>query len=198
LENLNEQKPEFVGFTPERRFFMKQLRAGQNWNDLPEKFQKKALGAAYDSWGGRCGFCRRLNWNEPSPTLTTAPDGRATTLCHPSKLRPLSVGEYAKLQQFPSDWQFAGSSGQKYIQIGNAVPTGLGLAIGKGLLKTVSLTSKYGLPANFEKLRGKVVCADPNLAARIKNRPKTQLHPPRLRKNPDSAAARRWLLKIAA
>jgi DNA (cytosine-5)-methyltransferase 1 len=198
LKNLNEKKAEFVEFTPERLGFLKHLRAGQNWTDLPKKLQQKALGAAYDSWGGRCGFCRRLDWNEPSPTLTTAPDGRATTLCHPSKLRPLTIGEYARLQQFPPDWRFAGSTLQKYMQIGNAVPTGLGRAIGKALLKTANLTSKQGLPANSKKLLGQVVCADQELEARLKNRPKTMLHPPRLRKNPDSAAARRWLLKTAA
>ena len=198
LKDLNEKKPEYGKFTPERLGFLKQLRAGQNWTDLPKKFQRKALGAAYKSWGGRCGFCRRLDWDEPSPTLTTAPDGRATTLCHPSKLRPLTIGEYARLQQFPSDWQFVGSTGQKYIQIGNAVPTGLGCAIGKALLKTVSLTSKQGLPAECKKHLGQVVCANSELEERLKNRPKTMLHPPRLRKNPDLAAARRWLLKIAA
>jgi DNA (cytosine-5)-methyltransferase 1 len=198
LDDLNDKKPEFVEFTPERLGFLKQLRAGQNWSDLPKRFQKKALGAAYDSWGGRCGFCRRLDWNQPSPTLTTAPDGRATMLCHPSKLRPLTVGEYARLQQFPSDWRFAGSTRQKYIQIGNAVPTGLGLAIGKALLETQSLTSKDGLPAVLKKQRGKVVCVDSHLAARIKNRPKTQLNPPRLRKDPDAGAAIAWLQKRAA
>lgn len=198
LKNLGERKPEYVKFTPERLGFLKQLRAGQNWADLPKRFQKKALGAAYDSWGGRCGFCRRLDWNEPSPTLTTAPDGRATMLCHPSKLRPLTVGEYARLQQFPSDWQFAGSTRQKYMQIGNAVPTGLGHAIGKALLKTTNLTSKQSLAADSKKRLGQVICADSDLEARIKNRPKTMLHPPRLRKNKDLAAARRWLMKTAA
>ena len=197
LEDLNEKTPEFIDFSPDRLRFLKQLRAGQNWTDLPKKLQRKALGAAYISWGGRCGFCRRLDWAEPSPTLTTAPDGRATTLCHPSKLRPLTVGEYARLQQFPPDWQFVGSTQQKYIQIGNAVPTGLGCAIGKALLKTVSLTAKQGLPANSKKRLGQVVCTNPELDKRLKNRPKTMLHPPRLRKNPDSAAARRWLMKTA-
>lgn len=198
LKGLNEKKPEFVGFAPERLDLLKQLQAGQNWMDLPKKLQRRALGAAYKSWGGRCGFCRRLDWDEPSPTLTTAPDGRATTLCHPRELRPLTVGEYARLQQFPTHWQFVGSTRQKYIQIGNAVPTGLGYAIGKALLKTVSLTLKQGLPADAKKRLGQVICPDLVLDERLKNRPKTMLHPPRLRKNPDPSAARDWLLKIAA
>jgi DNA (cytosine-5)-methyltransferase 1 len=198
LKELKEQKPEFTGFTPDRLVFLKKLRAGQNWTALPKNLQRKALGAAYKSWGGRCGYCRRLDWDKPSPTLTTAPDGRATTLCHPVELRPLTISEYARLQQFPSDWQFAGSIRQKYIQIGNAVPTGLGRAIGKALLETADLTSRKGLPTTSKKLLGQVICADPELEERLKNRRKTMLHPPRLRKNPDLAAARRWLLKTAA
>jgi len=197
LDDLKEKKPEYVKFTPERGGFLKMLGAGQNWTDLPKKFQKKALGAAYKSWGGRCGFCRRLDWDEPSPTLTTAPDGRATMLCHPSKLRPLTVGEYARLQQFPFEWKFEGSTRQKYIQIGNAVPTGLGRAIGKALLKTINMTAKQGLPVDAENRLGKVICADLELEERLKNRPKTMLHPPRLRRYPNPKTARAWLLKKA-
>jgi DNA (cytosine-5)-methyltransferase 1 len=85
-------------FTQDRVALLRHLRPGQNWRDLPPKLHPRALGAAFNSWGGRSGFCRRLSWSEPSPTLTTAPDGRATTLCHPTADRPLSVEEYAALQ----------------------------------------------------------------------------------------------------
>lgn len=197
LQNFTEKKSEYLQFAPKRLEFLKRLRAGQNWTDLPEKLQRRALGAAFISWGGRCGFCRRLSWDEPSPTLTTAPNGRATTLCHPRKLRPLTVGEYATLQQFPPNWQFSGSITQKYIQIGNAVPTGLGCAIGKALLATVDLTSRDGLPKNAAEFFGRVVCPDPVLDKRLKTRPKTMLHPPRLRRFKNPAAARAWLLKKA-
>jgi DNA (cytosine-5)-methyltransferase 1 len=40
------------------------------------------------------------------------------------------VQEYARIQQFPDDWQFHGKTLQKYKQIGNAVPVGLGFAAG--------------------------------------------------------------------
>jgi DNA (cytosine-5)-methyltransferase 1 len=42
----------------------------------------------------------------------------------------LSVQEYARIQEFPDDWIFCGSVLDKYKQIGNAVPVGLGKAIG--------------------------------------------------------------------
>jgi DNA (cytosine-5)-methyltransferase 1 len=192
IGNLDEKKPEYHPFAQERLSLLKLLKAGENWTDLPKNLQRTALGAAYDSWGGRVGFCRRLDWNEPSPTLTTSPTGRATTLCHPSKLRPLTVGEYATLQQFPKDWQFSGSNQQKYIQIGNAVPVGLGHAIGKVLRKTMAKTEKHGLPKDAQKKRGMVVC-DEALQKRITNRKKTQLHPARLLKNSDPKEIKKWL-----
>ena len=49
-------------------------------------------------------------------------------LCHPTELRPLSVLEYARLQQFPKSWKFEGRSADCYRQIGNAVPIPLGCA----------------------------------------------------------------------
>ena len=193
IGEMNDTQSEYVNFTEDRISLLKHLKAGQNWTDLPKRLQRKALGGAYDSWGGRVGFCRRLNWNEPAPTLTTAPDGRATMLCHPNKLRPLTIGEYSTIQQFPSEWKFASSTRQKYIQIGNAVPIGLGRAIGKMLLEVSGKKNKRS-----RKLLGQVTCADPILEARLKKSPRTKLHPPRLRKYPSSKSARAWLQKIAA
>jgi len=174
------------------------LKEGQNWSDLPLEFQEAALGAAFKSWGGRSGFCRRLRWDRPAPTLTTSPVGRATTLCHPTKLRPLTTREYAVLQQFPPDWKFEGSASQKYIQIGNAVPTGLGKAIGMMLRDVMKQTAGKGLPRNASKRKGLVVCADPILEKSIKKQPRTQLHPPRLLKNSDPAKIRQWLQAVPA
>jgi len=196
IGKLKQGRPRFIAFSKQEIGFLKRLDAGQNWVDLPIRLQQKALGAAYDSWGGRSGFCRRLNWNEPSPTLTTDPCGRATMLCHPTRLRPLSVREYSELQEFPSGWRFAGSVPQKYIQIGNAVPIGLGRAIGKMLVSVASDTD-VGLRPKHWKRRGSVICADPVLAMRLKKRRKTKLNPPRMRKNKDRNAARRWLQQAA-
>ena len=197
IGNLRQGRPRFIPFSRDEIRFLKLLDAGQNWRDLPTYLQKQALGAAYVSWGGRSGFCRRLAWDKPAPTLTTDPAGRATMLCHPTKLRPLTVREYARLQQFPDDWRFAGSVGQKYLQIGNAVPIGLGCAIGRMLVSVASRTDR-GLRPKHWKRRGQVLCADPVLAWNLKRRRKTRLNPPRMRKNKDPQAARRWLQRMAA
>ena len=117
---------------PERRLkYYRMLRDGQYWKHLPEKFKKEALGASYFAGGGKTGFFRRLAWDKPSPTLVTHPAMPATDLCHPKENRPLSIQEYKRLQQFPDDWKLAGSLVDQYRQVGNAVPAGLGAAIGK-------------------------------------------------------------------
>jgi DNA (cytosine-5)-methyltransferase 1 len=91
------------------------------------------MGAAYEAGGGKMGFYRRLSYDQPSPTLVTSPVQKATMLCHPTATRPLSVKEYAAIQQFPETWRFAGSLADQYKQIGNAVPIQLGYSLGRTL-----------------------------------------------------------------
>jgi DNA (cytosine-5)-methyltransferase 1 len=64
----------------------------------------------------------------------TTPTQRATLLAHPTLERPLSVEEYARIQQFPDDWKIQGPLAACYRQMGNAVPIPLGRAIGQMLL----------------------------------------------------------------
>jgi DNA (cytosine-5)-methyltransferase 1 len=120
---------------PERRLrFYRMLREGQNWRDLPRELQQEALGNSFFAGGGKTGFLRRLAWDKPSPTLVTHPAMPATDLAHPEEDRPLSVQEYKRLQEFPDSWKVVGSLTDQYRQLGNAVPTSLGFAIGKLLL----------------------------------------------------------------
>ena len=116
---------------------MQMLTEGQNWRDLPPEVAEKAMGKAYHLTGGKTGFLRRLRFDDPSPTLVTSPTMPATLLCHPTQLRPLSVEEYARIQQFPDTWQFCGRIETIYKQIGNAVPVGLGYAVGRQVMKSI-------------------------------------------------------------
>lgn len=72
-----------------------------------------------------------MSWDRPSPTLVTHPAMPATDLGHPEEDRPLSIEEYKRLQEFPDDWELAGSLVEQYRQVGNAVPVSLGYAIGQ-------------------------------------------------------------------
>jgi DNA (cytosine-5)-methyltransferase 1 len=114
--------------------FLKMLPEGGNWKSLPADLIEEAMGGAFASGGGKVGFYRRLSRAEPSPTLVTSPIQKATMLCHPTEFRPLSVREYARIQQFPDEWKFEGKIMDCYRQIGNAVPTPLGRALGQMLL----------------------------------------------------------------
>lgn len=129
-----DQTHTYVNFPEKRLKFFKMLGPGQNWRCLPEKFKEAAMGKSLHSGGGRTGFYRRLAWDSPAPTLVTTPTMPATDLCHPEFDRPLSVEEYAAIQTFPKNYKFAGKVLQQYKQIGNAVPCGLGRAIGKHLI----------------------------------------------------------------
>lgn len=134
-KGLRESGMHGLSFPADRLKYYKMLKAGQNWRDLPtEKIKKEAMGGSYFSGGGKTGFYRRLDPSQPSPTLVTHPAMPATDLCHPTKDRPLTVEEYKRIQQFPDEWIVSGNLISQYRQLGNAVPVGLGEAVGKHLM----------------------------------------------------------------
>lgn len=134
VKGLDDKEATYVKFPEKRLHYIRMLKPGQNWRDLPQDLQPLAMGNSYHLGGGKTGFYRRLSWDRPSPTLVTHPAMPATELAHPTANRPLSVQEYKRIQQFPDHWQIEGSIIDQYKQIGNAVPVGLGLAIGKEIL----------------------------------------------------------------
>ena len=134
VADLPVEPKDFVKFPEKRLRFYRMLKPGQYWKDLPQELHREALGASLDAGGGKTGFLRRIHWDRPSPTHVTHPAMPATDLAHPEEDRPLSVQEYKRLQEFPDDWKLAGSLTDQYRQLGNAVPTSLGAAIGRHLL----------------------------------------------------------------
>jgi len=165
--------------------YLQHVPEGGNWRDLPPDLQKQAMGGALDSWGGRSGFFRRLSWDRPSPALTTQPNSKATLLCHPSALRPLSLREYARIQQFPDNWKFAGSTTSQYRQIGNAVPVGLGAALGRAVLLAWNRR-------NGKKQLGIVETLNQELIRKMSARPIIILNPPSMRQAEGSQGATQW------
>lgn len=134
IEDLEFDSGECATLSDERLKFLKMVPQGGNWRDLPEDIIPIAMGGAYTSGGGKVGFYRRLSYDQPSPTVVTSPVQKATMMCHPTQNRPLSVKEYARIQQFPDNWIFTGTTAAKYRQIGNAVPVGLAEAIGNAVI----------------------------------------------------------------
>lgn len=136
IKDLEKNPGECASFSSDRLKYLRMIPEGGNWKDLPKDILEKAMGGAYLSGGGKVGFYRRLSYSQPSPTVVTSPVQKATMMCHPTQDRPLSIKEYARLQQFPEDWNFVGTTSAKYRQIGNAVPVGLAKAIGKAIIAT--------------------------------------------------------------
>lgn len=127
-------KSEGQEYPEKKKKIMELIPEGGYWRDLPEDLQKKYMGASYYLGGGKTGMARRLSWDEPSLTLTCAPAQKQTERCHQKETRPLSVREYARIQTFPDDWKFVGSTASQYKQIGNAVPVNLGYHIARGII----------------------------------------------------------------
>ena len=121
-----------------KRKVMELVPEGGDWRDLPVEIQKQYMGGSFYLGGGKTGMARRLSMDEPSLTLTCAPAQKQTERCHSTETRPLTVREYARIQTFPDDWQFAGTLSAQYKQIGNAVPINLAWAVGRSIIRMMN------------------------------------------------------------
>lgn len=108
---------------------MEALQDGQSKNDLPEEIRPKSgYGNTY----------AKLWWERPSTTITRNFACPSSSRCiHPRDSRAMSIREGARLQSFPDDYKFYGSDGMKRLEIGNAVPPLLSVAIAKQMLKAL-------------------------------------------------------------
>lgn len=109
-------------------------KPGGTWRDWPEELvadcHKQSSGQTFASVYGR------MEWDKPAPTMTTQCYGFGNgRFGHPSQNRAISLREAAVLQSFPPDYKFFPEGGDLNFSalgrlIGNAVPVGLGRAIG--------------------------------------------------------------------
>ncbi len=100
---------------------MELLPDGGTPDDLPEDLRPKS--------GFKNTYCR-LWWNRPSTTITRNLSTPSSSRCiHPKAPRPLTTREGARIQCFPDNYIFYGSKSSKNLQIGNAVPTFLSIAL---------------------------------------------------------------------
>jgi DNA (cytosine-5)-methyltransferase 1 len=123
---------------------MRRLRAstpGGTWRDWPEELiadcHKKKSGKTYP------GVYGRMEWDAPSPTITTQFFGFGNgRFGHPQQDRAISLREGAILQSFPRKYRFVESGETICFKsvgrlIGNAVPVKLGEAIGRSIVNHV-------------------------------------------------------------
>ena len=106
---------------------MQTLKDGQSKDDLPEEIRPKSgYGNTY----------AKLWWDKPSTTITRNFACPSSSRCiHPRDSRAMSIREGARLQSFPDDYIFFGSDGMKRLEIGNAVPPLLSVAIANQMEK---------------------------------------------------------------
>lgn len=100
---------------------MESLPDGGTPQDIPEELRPQS--------GFANTYCR-LWWERPAPTITRNLSTPSSSRCiHPKTPRPLTTREGARIQCFPDDYIFYGSRSSKNLQIGNAVPTFLSIAL---------------------------------------------------------------------
>lgn len=123
---------------------LRRIRAskpGGTWRDWPRglvaECHKKETGRTYP------GVYGRMNWDRPSPTMTTQCFGFGNgRFGHPQQDRAISLREAAMLQSFGRDYAFLPESKKMNIKgvgrlIGNAVPVRLGEVIGESIVQHV-------------------------------------------------------------
>ncbi len=112
---------------------IKASRPGGTWRDWPEQLiaecHKRSSGKTFP------GVYGRMEWDKPSPTMTTQCYGFGNgRFGHPEQNRAISLREAAILQSFPLDYEFVESREDVSFKvlgrlIGNAVPVELARAV---------------------------------------------------------------------
>jgi len=78
---------------------------------------------------------RKLSWDKPGPTMVGRGGGTGGPVIavHPNCERRFTVRETARIQSFPDDFEFLGSTSSQFRQIGNAVAVDFAYHLGKVL-----------------------------------------------------------------
>lgn len=134
---LDCPKSEGSPYSDYKRKIFELVPPGGYWRDIPEDIAKEYMKSCWYMEGGRTGILRRLSLDEPSLAVLTSPSQKQTDRCHPIEARPFTIRENARCQSFPDDWQFCGSIGSQYKQVGNAVPVNLAYEIALQIRKSL-------------------------------------------------------------
>lgn len=128
-------------------------RPGGTWEEWPEELRapchRKASGGTFRN------VYARMEWDRPSPTITTLAHNFGTgRFGHPEQDRPISLREAAMLQGFPRDYGFVEPNDRVYFSImgrliGNAVPPPLAEVVGQAVVEHA--TTQRGLTSRVPR-----------------------------------------------
>lgn len=101
---------------------------------------KNHIGSLYKVTNRNFTGHRKTDPNKPSPTILARGNGKGgvCAIQHPKNHRRMTVREQALIQTFPIDFEFVGSMGSMYRQVGNAVPVKLAFEIAKSFNEVTS------------------------------------------------------------
>lgn len=117
---------------------IKASKPGGTWHDWPSELVAKCH--TRDSGKGYTSVYGRMEWDKPSPTITTQFLGFGNgRFGHPEQNRGISIREGAILQTFPQTYKFFETTNPISLHtltkhIGNAVPVILGKVIAQSIL----------------------------------------------------------------
>jgi DNA (cytosine-5)-methyltransferase 1 len=121
---FNHVAPQLAPVNLER---MNHIPQGGSWRDLPYHLLPAGMKLANRSdHTKRYG---RLHPNGQACTILTRCDVHWGAYIHPYQDRAITVREAARFQSFTDKFQFLGSRGEQYKQVGNAVPPFLAKAV---------------------------------------------------------------------
>lgn len=115
-----------ININPKTRQMLELIPEGGNFKDIPPDHPLYVKGMISHIY-------RRMHRDEPSRTIIAA-GGGGTWGYHYPEPRPFTNRERARLQSFPDDFEFVGSTIEVRRQIGNAVPPLGVVALAKALL----------------------------------------------------------------
>lgn len=128
---LSPQSQKLIPFIPE----------GGSWKNIPYEELPDRMKRIRDNMKRyhSPNFYRRFARHEINGTITAAATPENSGILHPTEDRRYSVREIARIQSFPDDYVFVGSSiASKYKVIGNAVPPKLGEVIGQSIVEQLA------------------------------------------------------------
>lgn len=144
LKGITSKTPnadEVWKLSPQSQKLVDHIPEGGSWKNIPYEALPPRLKRIRDNMKKyhSPNFYRRYARTEINGTITAAATPENSGIINPTHNRRYSVREVARIQSFPDDYVFVGSSiPSKYKVIGNAVPPKLAHVIGDSIVRCLS------------------------------------------------------------